>query len=87
VELDKLNMYQHLRDFDIPSVVLDEIFRDESDLKILTDAWEDLKSSGLSKDEAAKEIASIIFSLDLFKDPEIVEALESIKDGQDFSKN
>ncbi len=87
MELDKLNMYQHLRDFDVPSVVLDEIFKDESDLKTLTDAWEDLKSSGLSDDDAAKEIASIIFKLDLFKDPEIVEALESIKDGQDFSKN
>ena len=80
-------MYQHLRDFDVPSVVLDEVFKDESDLKILTDAWEDLRSSGLSKDDAAKEIASIIFSLDLFKDPAIVEAIESIKDGQNFSKN
>ena len=46
-----------------------------------------LKSSGLSDDNTVQEIASIIFDLDLFKDPEILEKLDSIKNGDDLSKN
>ena len=87
MELEKLNMYQRLRDFEVPSVFLDQIFKNDKDLDTLSDAWKALKSSGLSDDDAAQKIASIIFDLDLFKDPEIIETLESIKNLDDLSKN
>jgi len=87
MELEKLNMYQRLRDFEVPSVFLDEIFKNDKDLNTLSDAWKALKSSGLSDDDTAQKIASIIFDLDLFKDPEILETLESIKNLDDLSKN
>ncbi|MDP7036306.1 MAG: hypothetical protein QF453_00035 [Candidatus Marinimicrobia bacterium] len=87
MELEKLNMYQRLRDFEVPSVFLDEIFKNDKDLDTLSDAWKALKSSGLSDDDTAQKIASIIFDLDLFKDPEIIETLESIKNLDDLSKN
>ncbi len=80
-------MYQRLRDFEVPSVFLDEIFKNDKDLDTLSDAWKALKSSGLSDDDTAQKIASIIFDLDLFKDPEILETLDSIKNGDDISKN
>tara|TARA_Y100000031_G_scaffold116009_1_gene128494 strand:+ start:157 stop:420 length:264 start_codon:yes stop_codon:yes gene_type:complete len=87
MELEKLNMYQRLRDFEVPAVFLDEIFNNDKDLDTLSDAWKALKSSGLSDDDTAQEIASIIFNLDLFKNPEILETLDSIKNGDDLSKN
>ena len=87
MELEKLNMYQRLRDFEVPSVFLDEIFKNDKDLDTLSDAWKALKSSGLSDDDTAQKIASIIFDPDLFKDPEILETLESIKNLDDHSKN
>jgi len=80
-------MYQRLRDFEVPAVFLDEIFNNDKDLDTLSVAWKTLKSSGLSDDNTAQEIASIIFDLDLFKDPEILETLDSIKNGDDISKN
>ena len=80
-------MYQRLRDFEVPSVFLDEIFKNDKDLDTLSDAWKALKSSGLSDDDTAQEIASIIFNLDLFKDQDILETLDSIKNGDDLSKN
>ena len=87
MELKKLNMYQRLRDFAVPAVFLDEIFNNDKDLDTLSVAWKTLKSSGLSDDNTAQEIASIIFDLDLFKDPEILETLDSIKNRDDLSKN
>ena len=87
MELKTLNMYQRLRDFEVPAVFLDEIFNNDKDLDTLSVAWKTLKSSGLSDDNTAQEIASIIFDLDLFKDPEILETLDSIKNGDDLSKN
>ena len=87
MKLEKLNMYQRLRDFEVPAVFLDEIFNNDKDLDTLSVAWKTLKSSGLSDDNTAQEIASIIFDLDLFKDPEILETLDSIKNGDDLSKN
>ncbi len=80
-------MYQRLRDFEVPSVFLDEIFKNDKDLDTLSDAWKALKSSGLSDDDTAQKIASIIFDLDLFKDQDILETLDSIKNGDDLSKN
>ncbi len=87
MELEKLNMYQRLRDFEVPAVFLDEIFNNDKDLDTLSVAWKTLKSSGLSDDDTAQEIASIIFNLDLFKDQDILETLDSIKNGDDLSKN
>ena len=87
MELKKLNMYQRLRDFEVPAVFLDEIFNNDKDLDTLSVAWKTLKSSGLSDDDTAQEIASIIFNLDLFKDQDILETLDSIKNGDDLSKN
>jgi hypothetical protein len=87
MELEKLNMYQRLRDFEVPAVFLDEIFNNDKDLDTLSVAWKTLKSSGLSDDDTAQEIASIIFDLDLFKDQDILETLDSIKNGDDLSKN
>ena len=87
MKLEKLNMYQRLRDFEVPAVFLDEIFNNDKDLNILSDAWLALKSSGLSDDDTAQEIASIIFDLDLFKNPEVLEESYSIKNGDDLSKN
>ena len=87
MELGKLNMYQRLRDFEVPAVFLDEIFNNDKDLDTLSDAWKTLRSSGLSDDDTAQEIASIIFDLDLFKDQDILETLDSIKNGDDISKN
>ena len=87
MELEKLNMYERLRDFEVPSVFLDEIFNNDKDLDTLSVAWKTLKSSGLSDDNTAQEIASIIFDLDLFKDPDILETLDSMKNGEDLSKN
>ena len=87
MKLEKLNMYQRLRDFEVPAVFLDEIFNNDKDLNILSDAWLALKSSGLSDDDTAQEIASIIFDLDLFKNPEILGESYSIKNGDDLSKN
>ena len=87
MELEKLNMYQRLRDFEVPVVFLDEIFNNDKDLDTLSVAWKTLKSSGLSDDDIAQEIASIIFDLGLLKDPEILETLDSIKNGDDLSQN
>ena len=38
MEIEKLNIYNCLRDFNVPAAVLDEIFANEQDLNILIDA-------------------------------------------------
>ena len=65
-----LEMYQRLRDFDVPAAVLDEIFENEGDLKILRDSWQEMVANGLQGDEIAWAVAALIFeemdtSLDL----------------------
>jgi hypothetical protein len=54
-------MYQRLRDFEVPSSILDEIFADEGDLEVLESNWKELKNNGMSGDEIAAEIAKMIF--------------------------
>ena len=54
-------MYQRLRDFKVPSAILDEIFGNPDELVILKDAWEHLKKDKYADDEIASEIAKIIF--------------------------
>ena len=66
MELLRINIYEHLRDFNVPGSILDEIFTDEGDLNKLISAWKALKNDGFSDDEAAEEIAKIFFrELDL----------------------
>jgi hypothetical protein len=69
MDLVKLNMYQRLRDFEVPSSILDEIFADEGDLEVLESNWKELENNGMSGDEIAAEIAKMIFEqLDISPD-------------------
>ncbi|MFC1527642.1 hypothetical protein ACFL5D_02715 [Candidatus Neomarinimicrobiota bacterium] len=61
MDLLKINIYERLRDFNIPAAVLDDIFGNEDDLNKLITAWEALKKDGFSDDETAEEIAKIFF--------------------------
>ena len=61
MDIDKLNLYKRLRDHFIPSAVLDEIFRIEDDMKTLKYAYDSLIKDGYKDDEAAQEIAKLIF--------------------------
>ncbi len=53
-------MYQRLRDFNVPAMVLDEIFSNEKDLKTLEKSWKDLVKDGLKNDEVAESIAKVM---------------------------
>lgn len=64
MELLKINIYERLRDFNIPATILDEIFSNEKDLNKLIIAWEALKKDNFSDDDTAQEIAKI-FSKEL----------------------
>lgn len=61
MDMIKLNMYQRLRDFQVPLDILDEIFTDEGDLEVLETNWKDLENNGMSGDEIAAEVAKMIF--------------------------
>ena len=66
MELLRINIYERLRDFNVPSAILDEIFSDEEDLNKLLVAWQALKKDDFSDDDTAQEIAKIFFKeLDL----------------------
>jgi len=69
MKIFNLNMFQRLRDFKVPPAVLDEIFSNEEDLKVLSQVWKDLKKAKLAEDDIAKEIAGQIFK-DLEIDPD-----------------
>ena len=56
-----MNIYTRLRDHFIPSAVLDEIFKKEEDIKTLESAFNALLDDGLTKDNAAKKIADLVF--------------------------
>ena len=69
MNLERLNIYKRLRDFKVPSTVLDNIFSEEDDIKILENAFRALVEDGFKEDEAAKEISKMIFKeLDLSVD-------------------
>ncbi|MDP7565095.1 MAG: hypothetical protein QF794_03125 [Candidatus Marinimicrobia bacterium] len=69
MDLVKLNMYQRLRDFEVPSSILDEIFANEGDLEVLESSWKELENNSMSGDEIAAEIAKMIFEqLDISPD-------------------
>ena len=62
-------MYQRLRDFDVPTVILDEIFADEGNMEILETNWQELEKNGMNGDEIASEVANMIFEqLDITPD-------------------
>ena len=61
MELFKINIFERLRDFNVPAAVLDDIFGNEDDLEKLITAWQALKKDGFSDDETAEEIAKIFF--------------------------
>ena len=54
-------MYERLRDFFVPSAVLDDIFSKEDDIIVLENAWSSLLSDGFSEDETAQKIAELVF--------------------------
>jgi len=59
MQLYKLNIYERLRDFNIPATILDQIFSNKNDLNKLIDAWQALKKDKLSDDQTAEEISKI----------------------------
>ena len=61
MDVKRLNVYRRLRDFRVPSSVLDGIFANEDDIQILDDAWDALIKDGFQEDEAAKKISGMIF--------------------------
>ena len=61
MDVQRLNIYERLRDFKVPSTVLDSIFSDEKDLNILEEAFNALLNDGFRDDEAAEEISKMIF--------------------------
>ena len=66
MDVERLNIYKRLRDFKVPSTVLDNIFSEENDIKVLENAFRALVEDGFKEDDAAKEISKMIFKeLDL----------------------
>ena len=61
MDVTRLNIYKRLRDFKVPSSVLDDIFSNDEDLKILGDAFSALVDDGFSEDESAENISKMIF--------------------------
>ena len=72
MDTNRVNVYNRLRDFGVPSTVLDNIFKDNSDAQVLINAFEALLEDGHSEDESAKEISEMIFKeLDIVPDQSI----------------
>ena len=61
MEIERLNIYERLRDFKVPSTILDSIFSDESDAAILIGAFNALVDDGFKEDQAAEKISEMIF--------------------------
>ena len=61
MDLQRLNIYERLRDFKVPSSVLDDIFSNEEDLSVLENAFAALIDDGFSEDSAAEKISKMIF--------------------------
>ena len=69
MNIARLNIYKRLRDFKVPSSILDEIFSNDEDLKILEDAFSALVDDGFSEDESAENISKMILK-ELGTDPD-----------------
>jgi len=61
MDVKRLNIYERLRDYKVPSTVLDNIFSEEDDLEVLINAWDALIEDGFREDDAADEISKLIF--------------------------
>ena len=61
MEIEKLNIYKRLRDFNVPTSILDNIFSDEQDLDVLIKGWNNLQKAGFKYDEIAGKISELIF--------------------------
>ena len=74
MDVDRLNIYERLRDFKVPSTVLDSIFTEEDDIIILEGAFNALINDGFKEDQAAQEISKMIFKeLDIDTDQSSVD--------------
>ena len=72
MDANRVNVYNRLRDFGVPSTVLDNIFKDNRDAQVLLNAFEALLEDGHSEDESAREISEMIFKeLDIVPDQSI----------------
>ena len=61
MDVQRLNIYERLRDFKVSPTVLDSIFAEEKDLNVLEEAFNALLNDGFKEDEAAEEISKMIF--------------------------
>ena len=61
MKIERLNIYERLRDFKVPSSILDSIFSDKSDTAILINAFKALVDDGFKEDQAAEKISEMIF--------------------------
>ena len=61
MDLQRLNIYERLRDFKVPSSILDDIFSNEEDISVLEGAFSALIDDGFNEDKAAEEISKMIF--------------------------
>ena len=61
MEIEKLNIYNRLRDFNVPASILDDIFTNKQDLDVLIKGWHNLQESGYKDDEIANKISELIF--------------------------
>ena len=57
MDINRLNLYERLRDHSVPNTVLDNIFSDKNDIKILEEAFYSLIEENYTKDEAAEKIS------------------------------
>ena len=74
MDVQRLNIYERIRDFKVPSSVLDDIFSNEEDLSVLEDAFSTLIDDGFSEDSAAEEISKMIFKeLDIDPDQSLTD--------------
>jgi len=74
MNIARLNIYKRLRDFKVPSSILDEIFSNDKDLKILEDSFSALVDDGFTEDESAENISKMILKeLDIDPDQSLTE--------------
>jgi len=74
MDVDRLNIYERLRDFKVPSSILDSIFSEEEDIKVILVAFNALIDDGFNEDQAAQEISKMIFKeLDIDPDQSSVD--------------
>ena len=60
MKASNINIYQRLRDFNVPSAILDEIFSNSEDLSTLIKSWNELKERNLKEDQIAEAVSKII---------------------------